>query len=143
MTDTPAAGSGTPKWLQGKELPYSEFMSKALYDPEEGYYMSRVSPTGFNADFITSPLLSPVFSFALARLVDEFVRQGGDEASQIVDIGCGDGTLIHSLCEAAPTAQPGPSSAQPSRARADVTARASLVSTAPNRGRGSPVSSLQ
>ncbi|MEO6260613.1 MAG: SAM-dependent methyltransferase [Thermoanaerobaculia bacterium] len=82
-------------------------MRSALYDPDAGYYMSRVSPTGFHADFITSPLLSPVFAFALARLVDEFVRQGGDAASQIVDIGSGDGSLIHSLLEEAATAHLG------------------------------------
>lgn len=101
MTETPAAGSLIPKWLKGKELPYSEFMRSSLYDAEAGYYMNSVSPIGLQSDFVTSPLLSPVFSFALARLVDEFVRQGGDEPSQIVDIGCGDGTLIHALCESA------------------------------------------
>lgn len=90
-----------PKWLAGKELPFSEFMRYALYDPQTGYYMGSRSPAGTEGDFLTSPQLSPVFSFALARLAAEFVRWCGDEPSQIVDVGCGDGALIHSLAAAA------------------------------------------
>lgn len=82
-------------------MPFSEFMRHALYDPETGYYMGSRSPVGTGGDFVTSPQLSPVFSFALARLSREFLSWCGDEPSQIVDVGCGDGALVHSLSVAA------------------------------------------
>lgn len=75
-------------------------MEVALYHPERGYYTRQESPIGTAGDFITSPRLSPVFSFALSRLVDEFVRRWGDALCTIVDIGCGDGSLIDSLAGA-------------------------------------------
>ena len=93
--------SKVPKWLKGNELPFSEFMRRALYEPELGYYSRARSPVGTGGDFVTSPALSPVFSFALNRLVREFLERGNDEVSQIVDVGCGDGALIHSLFDAA------------------------------------------
>src|SRR5205823_6064516 len=49
--------------------------------------------------------LSPVFSFALSLLVTEFARFHDAEMFTIVDIGCGDGSLIHSLYSAGPPAQ--------------------------------------
>ena len=75
-------------------------MRLALYHPDDGYYSGQVSPVGTGGDFITAPLLSPVFGFALGKLVREFLSQSGDGPSQIVDVGCGDGALIHSLWEA-------------------------------------------
>lgn len=79
------------------DLSFRDFMEIALYHPEVGYYARSKSPVGRSGDFITSPLLSPVFSFALARLVREFVSRSGDEMCTIVDIGCGDGALIRAL----------------------------------------------
>ena len=81
------------------DLPFRDFVELALYHPEFGYYARSESPVGREGDFITSPLLSPLFSFALGRLIDEFVRRSGDVVSQVVDIGCGDGALIRSLSE--------------------------------------------
>ena len=105
MTENDPLAGGVPKWLQSKELPFSEFMRLALYGQDFGYYMGRVSPVGTEGDFITAPLLSPVFSFTLSRLVQEFLGPAGDEMSQIVDIGCGDGTLVRSLWESSPGAR--------------------------------------
>ena len=106
MTENDPLAGELPKWLQGKELPFSEFMRLALYDTDSGYYMGPVSPVGTEGDFITAPLLSPVFSFALSRLIQEFLSPAGDEVCQIVDIGCGDGTLVHSLRESSPSVGP-------------------------------------
>ena len=85
------------KLLQYSDLSFRDFMEVALYHPQSGYYARVESPVGREGDFITSPRLSPVFSFALSRLVDEFVRRSGDAMCTIVDIGCGDGSLIDSL----------------------------------------------
>jgi SAM-dependent MidA family methyltransferase len=86
-------------------LSFRDFVEIALYHPELGYYNGPRSPAGKVADFVTSPSLSPVFSFGLGRLIQEFLSRTGDVVSQIVDIGCGDGTLIHSLCAEVPGPQ--------------------------------------
>jgi SAM-dependent MidA family methyltransferase len=91
--------------LTAGDLSFRDFVQIALYHPELGYYTSRPSPVGKAADFVTSPSLSPVFSYALGRLIREFLSRTGDVTSQIVDIGCGDGTLIHSLCGEVPGPQ--------------------------------------
>lgn len=91
------------------DLPFRDFVELALYHPEFGYYARAESPVGREGDFITSPLLSPVFAFALGKLVDEFLSRAGDGVAQVVDVGCGDGTLIRALARAAsPTPHPTP-----------------------------------
>ncbi len=83
--------------LSHGDLSFRDFVEVALYHPESGYYARQESPVGREGDYITSPLLSPAFSFALNRLVGEFVSRAGDAMCTIVDIGCGDGSLIHCL----------------------------------------------
>src|SRR5258708_9312459 len=85
--------------LTHSDLPFRDFVELVLYHPEFGYYARSQSPVGREGDFITSPLLSPVFSFALGRLVDEFVVPSGDGVSQVVAIGCGDGERICALAK--------------------------------------------
>jgi len=85
------------KMLQDSDLRFRDFMEVALYDPELGYYSQSRSPVGKAGDFVTAPLLSPVFSFGLTLLVSEFGASNPGRVCTIVDIGCGDGSLIHSL----------------------------------------------
>lgn len=87
--------------LQGSDLSFRDFMELALYHPELGYYAQTRSPVGKEADYVTSPVVSDVFAFALGRLVQEFLGRRGDEVSSIVDVGCGDGGLIGALAKAA------------------------------------------
>lgn len=89
-------GSVIHKLLRDNDLPFRDFVELALYHPELGYYARRAGP---ESDYITSPRLSPLFSATLGKLVGEFLRRFGDEMSTIVDIGCGDGSLIHSIEE--------------------------------------------
>ena len=77
-------------------------MEVSLYHPQFGYYSRRAQRVGKEGDFVTSPTLSPVFSFALARLIREFLSRVTDGLTSVVDIGCGDGALIHSLYGAVP-----------------------------------------
>ncbi len=88
------------KLLEIKELSFREFVAIALYDPDGGYYSGDGNPIGKGADYVTSGALSPVFGFALGRLASEFVRRAGDEVCSIVDIGCGDGSLLRSIAAA-------------------------------------------
>ena len=85
------------KMLQHSDLPFRDFVEVALYYPELGYYARPVSPIGKSGDFVTSPQLSPVFPYVLSLLVSEFGGFVGAGTSTVVDIGCGDGSLIHSL----------------------------------------------
>lgn len=84
------------KELQDNGLPFRDFMERALYDPEFGYYVHVSGP----ADYATSVHLSPVFAFALGRLASRLVAEGNDEMTSIVDVGCGDGALLAGLRDA-------------------------------------------
>ena len=79
------------------DLPFRDFVELALYHPEFGYYSRPESPAGREGDFITAPLLSPLFSFTVSRVIEEFLSRAGVGVSQVVDIGCGDGMLIRDL----------------------------------------------
>jgi SAM-dependent MidA family methyltransferase len=73
-------------------ITFAEFMSFALYDPEEGFY-SRL-PVGEEGHFVTSPHLSPVFGRLVARQVEEFwVLLDRPALFDLVEVGAGDGTL--------------------------------------------------
>src|SRR5207247_9609298 len=83
--------------LKSGDLPFREFVELVLYHPPSVYYTQSQSPVGKAADFVTSPSLSPVFSYGLGKLVRQFLSRVGDAVSQIVDIGAGDGALINDL----------------------------------------------
>ncbi len=83
--------------LQYGDLSFRDYVELALYHPEFGYYARPENPVGKDADYVTAPLLSPVFSFALSNLVRDFVRRSEGAVCSIVDIGCGDGVLIESV----------------------------------------------
>jgi SAM-dependent MidA family methyltransferase len=89
--------------LQYGDLTFRDFVELVLYHPEHGYYSTGLERVGKGGDYVTSPSLSPAFSFALGELVREFMSRLGGETSSIVDVGCGDGSLILSLCASAPT----------------------------------------
>src|SRR5260221_4225638 len=79
------------------DLSFRDFVELALYHPEHGYYATSAARVGKGGDYVTSPSLSPVFAYALSGLVAGFLRRSGPGVSTIVDIGCGDGSLIYSL----------------------------------------------
>ena len=55
-----------------KSLPLDEFINIALYDKKFGYYMKK-NPFGKNGDFITSPLISNLFSEMISCMVCFFL----------------------------------------------------------------------
>jgi SAM-dependent MidA family methyltransferase len=85
------------KLFRNGDLPFRDFVAQALYHPELGYYTRGQNPVGKTADYVTAPSLSPVFSFALGNLVREFVGRNEGVVCSIVDIGCGDGSLIEEV----------------------------------------------
>jgi len=85
------------KSLKGSDLPFHDFVELVLYHPEFGYYARSESPVGREGDYVTSPVLSPVFSYSLGKLCREFMSRSGDDVWQVVDIGCGDGGLMRAV----------------------------------------------
>jgi SAM-dependent MidA family methyltransferase len=61
-------------------ISFHDFMERALYDPEGGYY-SRRAAIGEGGDFVTSPSLSPLFARAVARV---FARDAENFGGEIV-----------------------------------------------------------
>ncbi|HYO78910.1 MAG TPA: SAM-dependent methyltransferase [Thermoanaerobaculia bacterium] len=83
--------------LEYGDLSFRDFVELALYHPEFGYYSSGGNPVGKGGDYVTAPLLSPAFSWAISGLFSEFVRRSEGAVCSFVDIGCGDGALIRSV----------------------------------------------
>jgi len=80
-------------------------MEAALYNPGFGYYAGGRNPVGPLGDFVTSPVISPVFAYGLTRLSSEFSGRVVDALYGIVDIGCGDGSLLEALAAGIPESQ--------------------------------------
>ncbi|MHB8156060.1 MAG: class I SAM-dependent methyltransferase [Desulfocucumaceae bacterium] len=73
---------------------FSEYMSLALYHPEEGYYMGSREKIGAGGDFYTSPDVSPLFGMALADQLKEMWRVAGrPEKWTLLEMGAGKGNL--------------------------------------------------
>ena len=79
-------------------ISFADFMETALYDPEEGYY-AKGARIGEPGDFVTSPVLSPLFAAALAR---RFARdvEGFAGPLDFVEVGAGDGLFLESFLAA-------------------------------------------
>ena len=101
MTARASLATEIRNMLKNSDLRFADFVEMALYHPQLGYYAGARNPVGKEADFVTSPALSPVFGYSLARLISEFSGRIGDGTSSLVDIGCGDGRLLHTLYGAA------------------------------------------
>jgi len=80
-----------------KSIPLDQFINIALYDKKFGYYMKK-NPFGKKGDFITSPLISNLFSEMLAVWCVSFWEHLGKPSKiLLVELGPGDGTLCKDL----------------------------------------------
>ena len=94
MTESSPTRRVLRNMLQYGDLSFRDFVEVALYHPEAGYYMRPLSPVGKGGDYVTSPTLSPVFAYAISRLIREFVARAEGAVCSFVDIGCGAGALL-------------------------------------------------
>jgi SAM-dependent MidA family methyltransferase len=79
-------------------VPFDRFMDVALYGPGVGYYGRAQTPFGPSGDFYTAPSVHPLFARTLARRVEQVARSlGAARPLSLVDLGCGDGTLLAGL----------------------------------------------
>lgn len=75
-------------------ITFAEFMQRALYTPQLGYYMRSQLPFGEGGDFTTAPELSPLLARCLANRYLAVREQVGDV---ILEIGPGSGVLAVEL----------------------------------------------
>ena len=82
-----------------KKIPVDEFLEKALYEPNIGYYNNRM-PFGEKGDFITSPTISNLFSEILGIwIISTWEKLGKPKIFNLVELGPGDGSLTKVLIE--------------------------------------------
>jgi SAM-dependent MidA family methyltransferase len=100
---TAAHGGESPPFLadvlRERNITFREYVELCLYDPERGYYTGGAGARARHADYITSPAISPTFGWALGRLARELAGHADGGPVAVVDIGCGDGTLITAIAE--------------------------------------------
>jgi SAM-dependent MidA family methyltransferase len=78
-------------------LTFADYMESALYDPDEGYYSTRVA-LGFEGDYLTSPDLGQHFGRSLARAFgDCWTALGKPAGWDLVEAGAGRGTLLRDV----------------------------------------------
>jgi len=80
-----------------KSIPLDQFINIALYDKKFGYYMKK-NPFGKKGDYITSPLISNLFSEMIAVWCVAFWEYlGKPKKILLVELGPGDGSLCKDL----------------------------------------------
>jgi SAM-dependent MidA family methyltransferase len=91
-------------------IPFEEFQSVALYDPDDGFFGSGKLRSAKEGDFLTSPEVSPLFGETVAvwvnGILDDLGRRGigsrhressGPSSPVLVEIGAGSGSLLRPL----------------------------------------------
>jgi len=81
-------------------LRVSQWVEAALYDPDEGFYMSG-GRAGRRGDFLTAPEVGPLFGAVMARAIDSWwAALGRPEVFPVFEVGAGPGTLARSVLRA-------------------------------------------
>jgi NADH dehydrogenase [ubiquinone] 1 alpha subcomplex assembly factor 7 len=76
------------------------YMTACLHDPDHGYYTSRPK-LGPDGDFITAPMISQMFGELIGLWAGEmWDRMGRPSRVRLVELGPGDGALIHDALRA-------------------------------------------
>ena len=80
-----------------KSIPLDRFIDISLYSKKTGYYMKK-NPFGAGGDFITSPLISNLFTEMLGIwCVAYWEHLGKPKKFLLVELGPGDGTLCKDI----------------------------------------------
>ncbi|TPN31803.1 class I SAM-dependent methyltransferase [Mesorhizobium sp. B2-3-3] len=78
-------------------LPVNEYMAMCLFDPSDGYYMTR-EPFGAAGDFVTAPEISQMFGELIAVwFYQAWLAIGRPMPVTIAEIGPGRGTLMKDM----------------------------------------------
>jgi SAM-dependent MidA family methyltransferase len=71
---------------------FRDFMWRALYHPQRGYYSARIGTVGRRGDFSTSATLGGDLARAVARWIK--AEAAACEVQTVIEIGSGDGSLM-------------------------------------------------
>ena len=83
-------------------LAFDQYMNAALYTSDLGYYANELSPFSMWAeqgDFITAPLLSPLFGASVAEQALEVFDLMPDASPSILEFGAGTGRLAADILQ--------------------------------------------
>ncbi len=76
-----------------------KFIESALYDKSYGYY-SKKNPFGKQGDFVTAPLISPLFSeMVLVWVISYWINLGKPKEFSLVELGPGNGSFCKTFCK--------------------------------------------
>ena len=78
----------------------AEFMAACLYDPDDGYYATRPSIGGENADFLTAPEASQMFGELVGLWCAYEWDALGKPAVNLIELGPGRGVLMQDALRA-------------------------------------------
>lgn len=79
----------------GGSISFAEYMQLALYAPGLGYYSAGAAKLGPDGDFVTSPEISPLFGYVVARQCAFVLEQLG--GGSMFEPGAGSGALAASI----------------------------------------------
>ncbi len=81
------------KMIENKgSISFAEFMAICLYAPGLGYYSAGAQKFGEKGDFVTAPIISPLFSQTLAKQCAQVLSHLSDKAA-ILELGAGNGIM--------------------------------------------------
>ncbi|HET7738561.1 MAG TPA: SAM-dependent methyltransferase [Tepidiformaceae bacterium] len=85
--------------MAGGAIPFERYMEMALYHPEHGYYR-RPGRIGRQGDFLTSPVIHPLFGWVVAAWCREvWDRLGRPAKFTILEPGAGTGAMASSVLD--------------------------------------------
>jgi len=90
---------------QNGPMTVAEYMAACLYDPEDGYYATRPSIGGDNADFITAPEASQMFGELIGLWCAHEWDALGKPAFNLIELGPGRGVLMQDALRATQRAE--------------------------------------
>jgi SAM-dependent MidA family methyltransferase len=76
----------------GGSIPLSQYIQLALFHDDYGYYNNHLPKFGVAGDFITAPLVSPGFAYAISQQILELFDQIGSYV--ILEVGAGNGQFM-------------------------------------------------
>ncbi|HEX5790542.1 MAG TPA: SAM-dependent methyltransferase [Luteolibacter sp.] len=83
-------------------LPFDQFMRRALYDPQHGYYTRHIAGVGSRGDFTTAPMLGEHLGQAISRWAALALKE--TKCHHLIEIGPGTGELARQVWSRLPLA---------------------------------------
>lgn len=80
--------------METRTLSFSDFMQACLYEPGLGYYVAGSHKFGETGDFITAPMVTPLFAFTLAQASYPTIQK---VQGAYLELGAGNGQLAFDI----------------------------------------------